>query len=254
LGGWDKDLVACELGELNLNDFDIELTGFDFDALKYDISEHEYYGDERERTIKSLNLDIVGRSDFTDDFWEMPIIRNDGYVPERLVGFNYAKTSAEKNVGIHFFLDDYQFERVWNNPEKYIDVLKQYECILSPDFSIYIDMPKPVKIFNIYRSRQIGSFYQSHGIRVIPSLEWGDSETYDFAFAGIPKGSIVAISNVSVKKDKELGEIWKRGLAEMINRIEPSTILFYDGETDFDFGKIPVKYYKNEVLKRWVNR
>lgn len=73
---------------------------------------------------------------------------------------NYVKISKDKNCGIHFYLDDYQFERLWVNPEKYIDILKEYECILSPDFSLYIDMPIDMKIWNIYRSRLIGQLYQ----------------------------------------------------------------------------------------------
>lgn len=42
----------------------------------------------------------------------MPIIENDNYIPTDLIGFNYAKTSKDKNCGIHFYLDDYQFERL----------------------------------------------------------------------------------------------------------------------------------------------
>ena len=86
----------------------------------------------------------------------MPVIQNDNFIPDDIIGFNYAKSSKQHNVGIHFYLDDYQFERIWNKPEDYIEILKQYECIFSPDFSLYLDMPMPMKIWNIYRSRQIG--------------------------------------------------------------------------------------------------
>lgn len=36
---------------------------------------------------------------------------------------NYVKISKDKNCEIHFYLDDYQFERLWVNLEKYIDIL-----------------------------------------------------------------------------------------------------------------------------------
>ena len=247
--GWDYDLLKIELGELNDLDFDITLTGFDMDII-YDFDDG-YYGDERERTNKAYNLDLVNHENLSNDFWQMPIINNDNYIPTDLIGFNYAKTSKNKNVGIHFYVDDYQFERLWNAPEKYVDVLMEYECILTPDFSLYMDMPMPMKIWNIYRSRQIGAYYQSKGIKVIPTISWAEAETFEFCFLGIPKGSIVSVSTIGVKQDKEALQIWKDGMQEMINQIEPSTILVYGGELEFDYGDIQVIYFDNKVTKKW---
>ena len=249
--GWDYDLLKSEIEELNDLDFDVSLTGFDLDII-YD--EEGYYGDERERTNDKYNLDIASESETTNDFWQMPIINNDGYIPKDLIGFNYAKTSKAKNVGVHFYIDDYQFERVWNAPEKYVDILSQYDCILSPDFSLYMDMPMPMKIWNIYRSRQIGAYYQSKGIKVIPTVSWAEKETFSFCFQGIPKGSIVSVSTIGVKQDSDALEVWKEGMREMIQAIEPTTILVYGGKLDFDYGDIEVIYFDNKVTKKWSER
>ena len=248
--GWDYNLLKIELEELNDLDFDITLTGFDMDII-FDDEDDGYYGDERERTNKAYNLDLVDHQNLSNDFWQMPIIKNNNYIPEDLIGFNYAKTSENKNCGIHFYVDDYQFERLWNAPEKYVDVLREYECILTPDFSLYMDMPMPMKIWNIYRSRQIGAYYQSMGIRVIPTISWAEEETFDFCFLGIPKGSIVSVSTIGVKENSEALQIWNAGMREMIRQIEPSTILVYGGELEFDYGDITVKYFDNKVLKNW---
>lgn len=247
--GWDKDLVKIELEELTDLDFDISLTGFDM-GFVWDM-EDSYYGDERERTNDAYNLGLAHDSEMTNDFWQMPIIKNDGYIPTDLIGFNYAKSSKDKNKGIHFFVDDYQFERVWNAPEKYIDILAEYDCILSPDFSLYMDMPMPMKIWNIYRSRQIGAYYQSQGIKVIPTISWAEPETFEFCFQGIPKGSIVSVSTIGVKQDEEALKIWKDGMKAMIEQIEPSTILVYGGELEFDYGDSKVICFDNKVLKKW---
>lgn len=206
---------------------------------------------ERHRTNDTYNLDLVN-NEKAEGFYQMPIIKNDKFIPDDLIGFNYAKTSKEKNVGIHFYLDDYQFERVWNNKEKYIDILKQYQCILSPDFSLYMDMPMPMKIWNIYRSRAIGQYYQEQGIKVIPTISWAEKETFEFCFDGIPKGSIVSISTIGVKQNKEAFKIWKQGVDELIKRINPSTILIYGGKVDYDYKDIKVIYYKNKVIERMV--
>ena len=39
----------------------------------------------------------------------------------------------------------------------------------------------------------------------------------------------------------------------MIEQIEPSAILVYGGELDFDYGDIEVIYFDNKVLKNWRN-
>lgn len=240
---FDVDILNDELlsiDTIDMNDFGLEIK---FDDI--------FKENERHRTNNTYNLEIID-SENASEFWQMPIIKNDNYIPSKLIGFNYAKTRKEKNVGIHFYLDDYQFERLWNKPEEYVDILKQYECILSPDFSLYMDMPMPMKIWNIYRSRLIGQYYQSQGIKVIPTLSWAEEETFEFCFEGIPKGSIVSISTIGVKKNKEALKIWEVGVDELIRRIEPSTILVYGGKLDYDYGNIEVIYYENEVTERMI--
>ena len=204
---WDFDKLDIELEDI---DIDMSSFGLDFGSfgndpgeIKDDDDDEGYYGDERERTNKAYNLDLIDYENLTNDFWQMPIIKCDNYIPHDLIGFNYAKSNKQKDVGIHFYVDDYQFERVWNYPEKYVDVLLEYDCILSPDFSLYMEMPMPMKIWNIYRSRQIGAYYQSLGIKVIPTISWAESETFQFCFQGIPQGSIVSISTIGVKEHKD---------------------------------------------------
>lgn len=240
--GFDSKLVNEELfsiDSINMSDFDFKI---DLDDI--------FKENERHRTNDAYNLDLIDIENSSNDFWQMPIIKNNNFIPNKLIGFNYAKTSKEKNVGIHFYLDDYQFERLWNKPEDYIRVLKGYECMLSPDFSLYMDMPMPMKIWNIYRSRQIGQYYQNQGIKVIPTLSWAEPETFKFCFKGIPQGSIVSISTIGVKRNKEALEIWKQGVDELIKRIKPSTILIYGGKLDYDYGNIEVIYYENEVTEK----
>ncbi len=240
--GFDMPLLEEELS--SIFDIDMKEYGLEFDVNKM------FTENQRVRTNDNYNLDLVNSEEATNNFWQMPIIKNDNYVPDDLMGFNYAKTSKEKNTGIHFYIDDYQFERIWNDPDKYIDVLKDYQCILSPDFSLYMDMPMPMKIWNIYRSRQIGAYYQSRGIKVIPTISWAEEETFEFCFEGIPEGSIVSISTIGVKRDKEAMKIWTNGVDRMIEKIKPSKIIIYGGKLDYDFKDIEVFYFENKVTER----
>lgn len=254
---WDFEKLEIELDDI---DIDMDAFGIDFDSFGNspdgDIPEDDdgWYGDERERTNKAYNLDLIDHENLTNDFWQMPIIENDNFIPSELIGFNYAKSNDRKDVGIHFYVDDYQFERVWNYPEKYVDVLAEYDCILSPDFSLYMDMPMPMKIWNIYRSRQIGAYYQSQGIKVIPTISWAEAETFEFCFQGIPEGSIVSISTIGVKENKDALKIWEDGVTAMIERIKPSAILIYGGQLEYDYGNIKTVYFENKVTEEWRKR
>ena len=65
------------------------------------------------------------------------------------------KPNPEKSF-LHFFIDDIKFERLWNNPDRYIESFKKYQYILAPDFSLYTDHPKAVQ------SDSSGSLYRKN--------------------------------------------------------------------------------------------
>lgn len=240
---WDFDLLEGEIDDI----LDINMEDFGFDFAD-DVVEKEKKPNERVRTNNAYNLDLVDGE--TDGYYEMPVIECDHFIPKKIKSFNYALSSKDKNFGIHFYIDDYQFERMWNNPFAYIDTLKDYQCVFSPDFSLYQEMPIAMKIWNIYRSRLVGQVLQQCGIKVIPTISWCEEKTFDFCFDGIPKGSIVSISTIGVKRDKEAFEIWKNGVNAMIDKIEPKAILVYGGKVEFDYRGIKTVYFENENTER----
>ena len=253
---WDFDLLPFELDDI----VDIDMGAFDFDNNKnsfnaeIDIIDNDDDTADidkdfhRDMTYRAYNLELVDL-DRTSGKYQMPTLSKTTYIPDELIGFNYMKTSENKNVGIHCFVDDYQFERLWNNPYKYIDDIMDYNCILTPDFSLYMDMPMPMKIWNVFRSRLLGQFWQDLDIEIIPTVSWAEPETFEFCFDGIAENSVVAISTIGVKKDKNF-KIWVDGMNAMIERIKPSTILVYGGKVDFDYKGIDVRYYDNQVTER----
>ena len=107
-----------------------------------------------------------------------------------IIGFNYVLGEKHpENKVVHFYLDDYQFERVWSLPERYVDLLKQYRAVLSPDFSMYVDFPRVVSMFNHYRKQWCGAYWQEYGIKVIPTVGWSDEASFEWCFDGLPKHS-----------------------------------------------------------------
>ena len=132
---------------------------------------------------------------------------------------------------VHFFLYDYRFERVWKNPDDDIEKLSWYRAVLSPDFSMYLEMAPVMQLYNIFRSRWCGAYWASKGLRVIPTVNWGDKSTFDFCFEGIEKGSVVAVSTYMASEHDnrcDQKEWFMAGYNEMLRRIEPEKIICYN--------------------------
>lgn len=148
------------------------------------------------------------------------------------IPFNYAKSCKDKgNKGVHFFIDDYQFNRLWTNIDRYIDMLSQFKYVMTPDFSTYTDFPKAIQIYNHYRKHWVGAYLQEAGIKVIPTISWSTPDSFEWCFDGEPTHSCVAISSLGAANSKEKKKLFLAGYNEMIKRLEPTQIIFY--------GKVP---------------
>lgn len=202
------------------------------------------------RTIKQYNLHLLDPKKTTGSYG-IPTLYPTIYTPKRLVGFS-SLNKIEQDDCVHFYLDDYQIERVWRMPEKYIGSLKKAVCILTPDFSLYSDMPLAMQIWNVYRSRLVGQYFQRMGLTVIPTVSWSDSSSFEFCFSGLPQKSTLSISTVGVRNSEQKTRLWKLGVKEMINRTRPVQLLIYGDPIEYDWPKdVCVKYYPNLMYERF---
>jgi len=186
---------------------------------------------------KFRNNPMFLRNQFRGDgVFEIPKIEKNEIDLENieLIGYDKISEKATDKI-VHFFLDDYKFEAVWNDPEPRIERLKKYKAVLSPNYSIYTEMPLSLKVYNTFRSRWCGAYFQSKGIKIIPTVAWGEPNTFWFCFDGIEKGSVVAVSTVGVRKEKAL---FMQGYNELIRKIKPSAIICYGTPFEEMQGKI----------------
>lgn len=251
LAEWDFELLNEEIEaieEIDMSDFAFEV--FEFESHD-EPQEQEEKVNERERTYKLYNLQY-NDLERTAGKYQMPIIQKE-IVPtpkKQPIGFNYVLSTSDKDRAVHCFLDDYQIERLWGQPEMYVEKLMEFECVFTPDFSLYSDMPIAMQIWNTYRSRLVGQILQDYGIKVLPTVSWGVPETFEFCFDGIEQGSICVVSTIGVKRDADAMQIWCDGMDEMIKRIKPSAIWCYGGEVEYDYKGIPVAYFANQVTEQ----
>lgn len=186
---------------------------------------------------------LVANCDY-DGILEIPIIRKETAIPRELIPFSKANTSTNKKCYVHFYEDDVRFERIWNNPERYLSTLKEYDGVISPDFSLYRDMPLVMQEWNLYRNRSIGTWLQSNGIKVIPNIRFSDKRSYAFCCLGVEKGSVVSIGTHGTLKNVRDRELFIEGLEFVVNTIEPAAIIIYGSAPDYIFKKYSEKGIK----------
>ena len=152
-----------------------------------------------------LNFENLDKANFLGvGKYDTPIIQPEHIDVRHLewIPFDKALVSKDRATkGVHFYKDDYRFERFWNNPDKYISLLQQFGAVCSPDFSLYSDMPLAVQLFMHYKKHWLAAYWQAHGIHVIPTLCWCGEQSYDWCFDGEPRNAIVSISSHGTQSD-----------------------------------------------------
>lgn len=205
------------------------------------------------RNYENLNKVIFdGTGDF--DIPRLLPIQCDG---GSFIGFNYAKScKAPESKGVHFFIDDYQFTRLWTQPDAYIDLLQKFKYVCTPDFSTYADFPKAIQIYNHYRKHWLGAYWQQYGISVIPTISWSDKASFEWCFDGEPVGGAVAVSSVGTQMNSNARALFMAGYREMLDRLKPSAILFYGfvpEECKSDIV-IPLETFQDSLKKQTSSR
>lgn len=189
-----------------------------------------------------------------DGYYDMPTIpQNCDLEIKKLVP--YDKTYRHNyNPGevVHFYLYDQLFDGtkgIWNalaNKESFkhgftLERFKGSTAVITPDFSLYLDMPRVMQIWNVYRSRAVGYYLFTLGYNVIPNVRWTDDESYKYAFDGLEPGMIVSVGTLGCSKENQDIALFINGFVEMIKRIRPRLVLIYG----------PIINELNTVIKRF---
>ena len=182
-----------------------------------------------------------------DGLLEMPVIERPARmaVPANMVPFSKRGSvdSASRYAVCEYELDR-NFAELLKNPAAYVKELRKFQAFVSPDASLYWDMPLATQIANKYLNHAIVYYIQRRGLYVIPNVRWGDERTYtcDFlaeplAFLGIERHSIVAIGSYGLVKTAEEKHHFKEGLSAMLDWLEPEVVLIYGSAPESVFGE-----------------
>lgn len=143
-----------------------------------------------------------------------------------------AKFDATAKGGVlAFYVEDWRFESVWTDAVMFAEdaLAFGWGSLVSPDFSVWRDDPAAAQLWNVYRSRWVARYWQEAGLQVIPSLNWSDERSYEFAHLGIPE-NLPLVSVQCRTTGSRLGrEYFIKGLADAIERLRPQNVLIYGG-------------------------
>lgn len=193
-----------------------------------------------------FNPELVSGAVF-DGVFEIPRIARpkEIIIPTMLIPFSERTRSESKTETIQFYEYDTKFAQILSDVNEYLPELQKFAGVISPDFSLYRDMPFTLQITNTYFNRAVGYYLQSHGSYVIPNIRWSDERSYTrmfgehevpLAFSGVEKHSIVSVGSYGCIKNRENRFYFEEGLNAMLNELEPEVVLVYGSMPEKVFG------------------
>ena len=95
-------------------------------------------------------------------------------IPKDIIPFSKARKCINKRQYVHFYMHDREFSTVLTATQKYIDLLKLYDGVITPDCTLAIGQSQCLQEANTYMNRAVGFYLQKNGIAVIPNIRWSN--------------------------------------------------------------------------------
>lgn len=162
---------------------------------------------------------------------------NNVQIPRDMIPFSKASKCPNKRQYVHFYMHDREFSRVLTATDRYIDLLKLYDGVITPDCTMLIGQSPCLQQANTYMNRAVGFYLQKNGIPVIPNVRWSDERSFDYCFLGVPQGAMVSVSTHGCITSKKERQMFKTGLAAMLETIQPNIVLVHGYMPDDIFGE-----------------
>ncbi len=175
--------------------------------------------------------------------------------PKEIVQWDQRKACENiAETALSFYSEDSTFNAVLSDPERYLDVCRQYGCVIGTDASPYDNMPIVVQKSQIFLNLAITYFYGRRGIKVIPNVRLGDMRTVS-SLEAYPKNTLVSIGTNGFTKELANRRIFTEEVNQVVERLEPRGILVYGPAPEWLFRSaidkdIPIYQYDSYMTKR----
>lgn len=171
---------------------------------------------------------MVKGAHYEGDF-DMPCIEGAQTIPNGLVPFTEAMHKGYQDFGSHVMIyeDDFRFERLRAQPNRYADRLKRFVGTITPVVSTCTVFPGVLKVWNTYRDRICGFWMQRHlGMDVVPNVRV-EKLTRGWLLDGLSRGSLIAVGAHACVKDRDDWTLFCQGLRIACDELYPSGIVWY---------------------------
>jgi hypothetical protein len=184
-GEWDWDTLA--------NDWEV----VDLEAWGLDVSNYVNNYENEEDNKEDIEEDIEDEKELvwipdclyaSNNIYEIPTLLIEKQAKDLILPLVPYGVAARSTIGIgtyHFYVDDYRFENLWNNPVKIIN--SGCKNIVEPNLSLYDTTPISYGLHLIYKKRWLARYYQSEGINVYVDLNVS-TKFIDYNILGVPDG------------------------------------------------------------------
>ena len=251
---WDIEKLSDLLEEIKISGLNLEITGFSSDDIiklnsRNEFDFEKYRGDHREKVYDFYRLHEYDEAR-TAGYYNFPTIKACHVIPAILIPYNerFKYKRDRSKAGIHFFIDDNFFEQVWRNPYSDLDILREYQCVIMPDFSTYYDMPIAMKIWNVYRMRTIAQIWQDEGLEVIYNVRDYDIDAYEDNFIGVEPGGVIACSTMGLfgrNSRYEINVVHQNFFSLAVKCLKPECVISYGAKwPDYDYDGANVVWIK----------
>jgi hypothetical protein len=131
---------------------------------------------------------------------------------------------------INFYTEDYKFECFWYAAREYATRIITSRVIgaITCNYSVWEAWPQALRIYNVYRSRWLGRYWQEAGIKIIPDIDFGSSADIDLVVQGIPKNAPCLSTQLHAGLHTVEASIdIKRSLKRVVDELKPQSLLLY---------------------------
>ena len=147
--------------------------------------------------------------------------------PKKVNPFDRAAAPHDESTWLHFHVHDKRFRAFYGRPEKYLRLLKEYGGVFGIDHSVYRDMPLIEQKYSVYLNRATDFWFEKNGIPVVSNVSWGDSRTFAFCCAGIPRGVSISVSAYGCTRSKIDKAYFIDGFCAALDTLKPANVFHH---------------------------
>ena len=177
-----------------------------------------------------------------------------GPVDFEVYAYSERKGLSGKKQAIHFFQYDCTFDNaLWKNLETTTYKLRHFDYLFTPDYSFYVDdFLWHQNVDFTYRTRFDGAYWQQHcGFNVIPTVSWGNANSFPLAIEGLPMHSVLAVCGIGNKRSSSHLSLWQYAIKYIEDHLEPLLIIIYGEYVEMSGIHTPLKFIPDYISKRF---